>query len=76
MIILIPLISFKVILQSFVVTFAAVKAYNSEHYRYPFTISAIRLSDSILDSKERSLDVINSIATAKSEGRYCLKSLR
>lgn len=42
LIILLSLISFKLILQSFVVTFAAVKAYNGEHYRYPFTIRVLR----------------------------------
>ncbi|MEH2184148.1 DUF4870 domain-containing protein [Nostoc sp.] len=42
LIILISLIVFKLILQSFVVTFAAMKAYNGEHYRYPFTIRVLR----------------------------------
>ena len=36
------LILFKLVLQSFVVTFAAIKAYNGEHYRYPFTIRVLR----------------------------------
>ncbi|MEH2170771.1 MAG: DUF4870 domain-containing protein [Nostoc sp.] len=40
--ILISLILFKLVLQSFVVTFAAIKAYNGEHYRYPFTIRVLR----------------------------------
>ncbi|MDZ8030349.1 DUF4870 domain-containing protein [Nostoc sp. DedSLP04] len=42
LIILMSLILFKLLLQSFVVTFAAVKAYNGEHYRYPFTIRVLR----------------------------------
>ncbi|WP_414513057.1 DUF4870 domain-containing protein [Nostoc sp. PCC 9305] len=42
LIILVSLILFKLLLQSFVVTFAAVKAYNGEHYRYPFTIRVLR----------------------------------
>ncbi|MEH2222440.1 DUF4870 domain-containing protein [Nostoc sp.] len=42
LIILISLILFKLVLQSFLVTFAAVKAYNGEHYRYPFTIRVLR----------------------------------
>ncbi|MBN3941979.1 MAG: DUF4870 domain-containing protein [Nostoc sp.] len=42
LIILISLIFFKLVLQSFVVTFAAIKAYNGEHYRYPFTIRVLR----------------------------------
>ncbi|MFN6531293.1 DUF4870 domain-containing protein [Nostoc sp. ChiSLP03a] len=42
LIILMLLILFKLLLQSFVVTFAAVKAYNGEHYRYPFTIRVLR----------------------------------
>ena len=42
LIILMSLISLKLILQSFVVSFAAVKAYNGEHYRYPFTIRVLR----------------------------------
>ncbi|MGV0106887.1 DUF4870 domain-containing protein [Nostoc sp. DSM 114167] len=42
LIILISLILFKLLLQSFVVTFAAVKAYNGEHYRYPLTIRVLR----------------------------------
>ncbi|MBN3910867.1 MAG: DUF4870 domain-containing protein [Nostoc sp. NMS1] len=36
------LISFKLILQFFVVTFASVKAYKGEYYRYPFTIRVLR----------------------------------
>ncbi|MCW5313135.1 DUF4870 domain-containing protein [Nostoc sp. KVJ3] len=42
LIVLMSLISFKLILQSFVVTFAAMKAYKGEHYRYPFTIRVLR----------------------------------
>jgi uncharacterized protein len=42
LIIVMSLILFKLILQSFVVTFAAVKAYNGEHYRYLFTIRVLR----------------------------------
>ncbi|MEH2252093.1 DUF4870 domain-containing protein [Nostoc sp.] len=30
------------IVQSFIVTFAAIKAYNGEHYRYPLTIRVLR----------------------------------
>jgi hypothetical protein len=30
------------LLQSFLVTFAAAKAYNGEHYRYPFTLRVLR----------------------------------
>ena len=40
--ILMLLILFKLVLQSFVVIFAAIKAYNGEHYRYPFTIRVLR----------------------------------
>ncbi|MEH1902324.1 MAG: DUF4870 domain-containing protein [Nostoc sp.] len=36
------LILFILIVQSFVVTFAAIKAYNGEHYRYPWTIRILR----------------------------------
>ncbi|ODH00435.1 hypothetical protein A4S05_00175 [Nostoc sp. KVJ20] len=39
---LISLISLKLLLQSFLVTFAAVKAYNGEHYRYPLTVRFLR----------------------------------
>ncbi|QMS87514.1 DUF4870 domain-containing protein [Nostoc edaphicum CCNP1411] len=39
---LISLISLKLLLQSFLVTFAAVKAYNGEHYRYPLTVRILR----------------------------------
>ncbi|MHC0061898.1 DUF4870 domain-containing protein [Nostoc sp. UIC 10890] len=39
---LIALISLKLLLQSFLVTFAAVKAYNGEHYRYPLTVRFLR----------------------------------
>ncbi|MEH2140392.1 DUF4870 domain-containing protein [Nostoc sp.] len=39
---LVSLFSFKLILQSFIVTFASVKAYKGEHYRYPFTIRVLR----------------------------------
>ncbi|MEJ1933853.1 DUF4870 domain-containing protein, partial [Nostoc sp. NIES-2111] len=30
------------LLQLFLVTFAATKAYNGEHYRYPFTMRVLR----------------------------------
>ncbi|MFN6485051.1 MULTISPECIES: DUF4870 domain-containing protein [unclassified Nostoc] len=36
------LLLLKMVLQSFVVTFAALKAYNGEHYRYPLTIRVLR----------------------------------
>ncbi|MGJ5634258.1 DUF4870 domain-containing protein [Nostoc sp. CALU 1950] len=39
---LISLISLKLLLQSFLVSFAAVKAYNGEHYRYPLTVRFLR----------------------------------
>ncbi|WP_392481703.1 DUF4870 domain-containing protein [Nostoc sp. C110] len=42
LIVLMSLILFKFILQSFVVTFASVKAYKGEYYRYPFTIRVLR----------------------------------
>ncbi|MDZ8226220.1 DUF4870 domain-containing protein [Nostoc sp. ChiVER01] len=42
LVILISLISFKLVLQSFVVSFASIKAYNGEHYRYPLTIRILR----------------------------------
>ncbi|BBD64579.1 hypothetical protein NIES4072_17590 [Nostoc commune NIES-4072] len=42
LLILISLISFKLVLQSFLVSFASIKAYNGEHYRYPFTIRVLR----------------------------------
>ncbi|MEH2078725.1 MAG: DUF4870 domain-containing protein [Nostoc sp.] len=42
LIILMSLIVFKLVLQSFLVTSAALKAYNGEHYRYPFTIRVLR----------------------------------
>jgi hypothetical protein len=42
LIVLISLIVFKFVLQSFVVTFASVKAYKGEYYRYPFTIRVLR----------------------------------
>ncbi|MEH2304781.1 DUF4870 domain-containing protein [Nostoc sp.] len=42
LIVLMSLILFKLILQSFVVTFASVKAYKGEYYRYPFTIRVLR----------------------------------
>ncbi len=42
LIVLTCLISLILILQSFLVTFAAIKAYNGEHYRYPFTIRVLR----------------------------------
>jgi hypothetical protein len=40
--VLMLLVLFKLVLQSFVVTFAAIKAYNGEHYRYPLTIRVLR----------------------------------
>ncbi|AVH72205.1 DUF4870 domain-containing protein [Nostoc sp. 'Lobaria pulmonaria (5183) cyanobiont'] len=40
--ILMSLILFKLVLQSFVVTFAAIKAYNGEYYRYPCQIRVLR----------------------------------
>ncbi len=42
LIVLTCLISLILILQSFLVTFAAIKAYNGKHYRYPFTIRVLR----------------------------------
>ncbi|MCC5647703.1 DUF4870 domain-containing protein [Nostoc sp. CHAB 5824] len=42
LIVLTSLISFKLVLQSFIVTFAAIKAYKGEHYRYPLTIRLLR----------------------------------
>ncbi|MBD2413821.1 hypothetical protein FACHB389_24305 [Nostoc calcicola FACHB-389] len=42
LIVMISLISLVLILQSFLVTFAAIKAYNGEHYRYPLTIRVLR----------------------------------
>ncbi|MEH1909125.1 DUF4870 domain-containing protein [Nostoc sp.] len=36
------LILLILIVQSFIVTFAAIKAYNGQHYRYPFTIRVLR----------------------------------
>jgi len=36
------LIIILLLLQSFLVSFAAIKAYHGEHYRYPFTIRIIR----------------------------------
>ncbi|MFN6460312.1 MAG: DUF4870 domain-containing protein [Nostoc sp. DedVER02] len=41
-IVLMSLFSFKLVLQLFVVTFASVKAYKGEHYRYPLTIRVLR----------------------------------
>ncbi|MBD2726555.1 DUF4870 domain-containing protein [Nostoc sp. FACHB-892] len=40
--VLMSLVLFKLVLQSFIVTFAAIKAYNGEHYRYPLTIRVLR----------------------------------
>ncbi|MEA5605865.1 DUF4870 domain-containing protein [Nostoc sp. UHCC 0252] len=40
--VLMSLLSFKLVLQLFVVTFASVKAYKGEHYRYPLTIRVLR----------------------------------
>lgn len=40
--VLMSLVIFKLVLQSFIVTFAAIKAYNGEHYRYPLTIRVLR----------------------------------
>ncbi|WP_331000594.1 DUF4870 domain-containing protein [Nostoc sp. NZL] len=42
LIVLMSLIIFKLVLQSFVVTFAAIKAYKGEYYRYPLTIRVLR----------------------------------
>ncbi|MEA5624792.1 DUF4870 domain-containing protein [Nostoc sp. UHCC 0251] len=42
LIVLMSLFLFKLVLQSFVVTFAAIKAYNGEHYRYPLTVRILR----------------------------------
>ncbi|HYX18099.1 MAG TPA: DUF4870 domain-containing protein [Nostoc sp.] len=42
LLILVSLISFKLVLQSFVVSFASIKAYNGEHYCYPFIIRVLR----------------------------------
>ncbi|MFS0519494.1 DUF4870 domain-containing protein [Nostoc sp. UIC 10607] len=42
LIVLMSLILFKLVLQSFVVTFAAIKAYKGEYYRYPLTIRVLR----------------------------------
>ncbi|MEH1958436.1 MAG: DUF4870 domain-containing protein [Nostoc sp.] len=36
------LILLILIVQSFIGTFAAIKAYNGQHYRYPFTIRVLR----------------------------------
>ncbi|MEH2382537.1 MAG: DUF4870 domain-containing protein [Nostoc sp.] len=36
------LILLILIVQSFIVTFAAIKAYNGQHYRYPLTIRVLR----------------------------------
>ncbi|MEH2360223.1 DUF4870 domain-containing protein [Nostoc sp.] len=36
------LILLILIIQSFIVTFAAIKAYNGQHYRYPWTIRVLR----------------------------------
>ncbi|QKQ72804.1 DUF4870 domain-containing protein [Nostoc sp. TCL240-02] len=41
-IVLVSLFSFKLVLQLFLVTFASVKAYKGEHYRYPLTIRVLR----------------------------------
>ncbi|MCC5615787.1 DUF4870 domain-containing protein [Nostoc sp. CHAB 5836] len=42
LIVLMSLILFQLVLQSFVVTFAAIKAYNGQHYRYPLTIRILQ----------------------------------
>jgi hypothetical protein len=42
LIVLTSLISLMLILQLFLVIFAAIKAYNGEHYRYPLTIRVLR----------------------------------
>ncbi|MEH2239249.1 DUF4870 domain-containing protein [Nostoc sp.] len=42
LIVFMSLILLILIVQSFVVTFAAIKAYNGEHYRYPLTIRFLR----------------------------------
>jgi uncharacterized protein len=41
-IVLMSLFSFKLVLQLFLVTFASIKAYKGEHYRYPLTIRVLR----------------------------------
>ncbi|MEH1839844.1 MAG: DUF4870 domain-containing protein [Nostoc sp.] len=42
LIVILSLISVKLVLQSFLVSFAAIKAYNGEHYRYPLTMRVLR----------------------------------
>ncbi|MEH1940391.1 MAG: DUF4870 domain-containing protein [Nostoc sp.] len=42
LVVLMTLILLILIVQSFVVSFAAIKAYNGEHYRYPWTIRVLR----------------------------------
>lgn len=42
LIVFMSLIILILIVQSFVVTFAAIKAYNGQHYRYPLTIRVLR----------------------------------
>ncbi|MEH1933921.1 MAG: DUF4870 domain-containing protein [Nostoc sp.] len=42
LIVFLSLILLILIVQSFVVTFAAIKAYNGEHYRYPLTMRILR----------------------------------
>ncbi|WP_442948477.1 DUF4870 domain-containing protein [Nostoc sp.] len=42
LIVFMSLILLILIVQSFIVTFAAIKAYNGEHYRYPWTIRVLR----------------------------------
>jgi len=42
LIVFMPLILLILIVQSFVVSFAAIKAYKGQHYRYPLTIRVLR----------------------------------
>ncbi|MEH2315962.1 DUF4870 domain-containing protein [Nostoc sp.] len=42
LIVFMSLILLILIFQSFIVTFAAIKAYNGQHYRYPWTIRVLR----------------------------------
>ncbi len=42
LIVLMSLILLKIIIQSFIVTFASIKAYKGKHYRYPLTIRILR----------------------------------
>ncbi|MEH2419658.1 MAG: DUF4870 domain-containing protein [Nostoc sp.] len=42
LIVFLSLMLLILIVQSFIVTFAAIKAYNGKHYRYPLTIRVLR----------------------------------